>query len=116
MTGVQTCALPICSISQNLGHRIPDSIKSSGIVGSGREVDLDFHTLSRISFGPFPGDLDRLKAMGASYLEEQLHPDSIDDKAADVRVRRFESLEFECITCMNLKKKSCVLIWHVSPC
>ena len=99
------CELVRSSISQNLGHRIPDSIKSSGIVGSGREVDLDFHTLSRISFGPFPGDLDRLKAMGASYLEEQLHPDSIDDKAADVRVRRFESLEFDMHNMHEFKKE-----------
>ena len=36
------------------------------------------HLLNRASFGPAPGDLERVKAMGVdAYIEQQLHPQSI---------------------------------------
>jgi uncharacterized protein (DUF1800 family) len=36
--------------------------------------------LNRIAFGPRPGDVERVRAMGVTaYLEEQLNPDAIDD-------------------------------------
>lgn len=59
----------------------------------GAAIDPDFHLLSRAAFGPWPGDLERLRAMGrAAWLEEQLDPESIDDSLCDLRARRFESL------------------------
>ena len=45
------------------------------------------HLLSRITFGPRPGDVERVKRMGLSaFLEEQLHPDSIDDSQLENRL------------------------------
>lgn len=36
------------------------------------------HLLNRLAFGPRPGDVARVKTMGAdAYIEEQLHPDSL---------------------------------------
>lgn len=36
------------------------------------------HVLNRLGYGPRPGDLERVKAMGVErYIEEQLHPESI---------------------------------------
>jgi uncharacterized protein (DUF1800 family) len=59
-------------------------------------LDPDFHFLSRTSFGPMPGDLDRLRKMGRdAYLEEQLYPDRIDDTACTILWRRFESLHLK---------------------
>ena len=56
-------------------------------------VDLESHTLSRLSFGMRPGDYDRIQALGIEqYVEEQLKPESIDDSACDQLVRRFEAL------------------------
>jgi len=58
-------------------------------------IDPDFHLLSRAAFGPWPGDLDHLKRLGhRAWLEEQLHPERINDTACDLRAERFESLYF----------------------
>lgn len=43
--------------------------------------------LDRITFGPRPGDLNRVESMGLrAFLERQLHPDAIDDSAMDARL------------------------------
>lgn len=40
--------------------------------------------LNRITFGPKPGDLDRVKKMGVrAFIEEQLDPEKIDDSACE---------------------------------
>ena len=41
------------------------------------------HVLNRLTFGPRPGDVDKMRAMGlASWIDQQLHPERIDDAAA----------------------------------
>lgn len=41
------------------------------------------HVLNRLTFGPRPGEVDRVRAVGlASWIDEQLHPERIDDSAA----------------------------------
>ena len=40
------------------------------------------HVLNRIAFGPRPGDVERVRAIGLDrYVDEQLHPDRIKDEA-----------------------------------
>jgi uncharacterized protein (DUF1800 family) len=51
------------------------------------------HLLNRMGFGPRPGDVERVEQMGVSkYLEQQLHPEQIDDSLTDVRLSFFPSL------------------------
>src|SRR5438132_1192358 len=51
------------------------------------------HLLNRIAFGPRPGDVERVRQMGAGkYIEQQLHPELIDDSATDIRLETFDSL------------------------
>ncbi len=51
------------------------------------------HALNRLGFGPRPGDLDRVRAMGlAAYIETQLHPERIDDTPVASRLDRYETL------------------------
>jgi uncharacterized protein (DUF1800 family) len=51
------------------------------------------HALNRIGFGPRPGDLERVRAIGlATYIERQLHPDSVGDTAVESRLAQFETL------------------------
>lgn len=46
--------------------------------GTARNSKEVVHLLNRISFGPAPGDVERVKAMGVdAYIEQQLHPQSI---------------------------------------
>ncbi len=43
--------------------------------------------LNRIAFGPRPGEVERVNAMGAdAYIEEQLHPETIDDSVSEQRI------------------------------
>jgi uncharacterized protein (DUF1800 family) len=43
--------------------------------------------INRVSFGPRPGDFERVQQMGIdAYIDEQLHPESIDDRAVEQRV------------------------------
>src|SRR5438552_1441902 len=38
------------------------------------------HVLSRIGFGPRPGDVERVRTMGLQkYIDQQLHPERIPD-------------------------------------
>lgn len=49
------------------------------------------HVINRLSFGPAPGDLARVKAMGVdAYIDEQLHPERIAEPVA--LTRRLQSL------------------------
>ena len=51
------------------------------------------HALNRLAYGPRPGDLDRIKQMGlAKWIDQQLNPNSIDDKALDARLQNFPTL------------------------
>ena len=51
------------------------------------------HALNRLSYGPRPGDLDRLKAEGlAKHVERQLHPERIDDSACASELSRYPAL------------------------
>lgn len=63
------------------------------------DIDAVTHVLNRTAFGPRPGDHARVSKLGprpeeaaAAYLEQQLHPEKIDDGAAEDTVRRFETL------------------------
>jgi uncharacterized protein (DUF1800 family) len=45
------------------------------------------HLLNRITFGPSPGDLARIKQTGIDrFIEEQLHPETIDDSDLEKRL------------------------------
>lgn len=49
--------------------------------------------LRRASFGPRPGDIERVEQMGLSnYLDEQLHPDRLDDSGLDAKLAGLETL------------------------
>jgi uncharacterized protein (DUF1800 family) len=50
------------------------------------------HLLDRITFGPRPGDIERVQKLGwQKYLDEQLHPERIDDQALEQRLKNIPS-------------------------
>jgi uncharacterized protein (DUF1800 family) len=61
---------------------------------------LEVIALNRLAFGPRPGDYAKFKARAGgsaqakleSYLEEQLHPESIPDLECDARLAQFSTL------------------------
>ncbi|MEE8385745.1 MAG: DUF1800 domain-containing protein, partial [Dehalococcoidia bacterium] len=51
------------------------------------------HALNRLTYGPRPGDVDRLLAMGVDrWIEDQLHPDRIDDAELTEHLAGFDVL------------------------
>jgi uncharacterized protein (DUF1800 family) len=52
------------------------------------------HALNRLAYGPRPGDVERIRQMGlANWIEQQLNPNSIDDKVMEARLQDFPSLK-----------------------
>jgi uncharacterized protein (DUF1800 family) len=51
------------------------------------------HALNRLAYGPRPGDVERVRQMGlAKWIEQQLNPNAIDDRAAEARLEQFPTL------------------------
>ena len=54
------------------------------------------HALNRLSFGPRPGDVERITALGVDkWIDQQLHADKIDDHALDARLAPFRTLRMD---------------------
>jgi uncharacterized protein (DUF1800 family) len=54
------------------------------------------HALNRLTFGPRPGDVDRVTAMGVDqWFEQQLHPEKIDDSALETRLEPLRTLRMD---------------------
>ncbi|MDQ3622989.1 MAG: DUF1800 domain-containing protein [Verrucomicrobiota bacterium] len=52
------------------------------------------HALNRLGYGPRPGDVERVTQMGLEkYLQQQLHPETIDDSAAERIVAELDTLK-----------------------
>src|SRR4029077_8414309 len=52
-----------------------------------------FHALNRLAYGPRPGDVERVRQMGlAKWIDQQLNPNSIDDKALEARLENYPTL------------------------
>jgi uncharacterized protein (DUF1800 family) len=56
--------------------------------------EATLHALNRLGYGPRPGDVERVRQMGLEkWIEQQLHPDSIDDSALDARLQNYPTLK-----------------------
>ena len=60
------------------------------------EIDPVSHALSRLTFGPGPGDHARVTAMGVqAFIEEQLAPEKMDDSLCERATARFCDVGYE---------------------
>lgn len=54
------------------------------------------HALNRLTFGPRPGDLDQVLALGVDkWIDQQLHPEAIDDSALNARLGPLHTLNMK---------------------
>src|SRR5579872_4259572 len=75
------------------------SVRAANPAGELSERQKILHALNRLTFGPRPGDVDAVMAQGLeSWIEDQLHPESIDDSALNSRLAPYAS------TRMSLKQ------------
>jgi uncharacterized protein (DUF1800 family) len=53
------------------------------------------HALNRFTFGPRPGDVEAVSAMGLDrWFEQQLHPQNIDNAVLNARLRQFPAMQW----------------------
>src|SRR5580698_297662 len=58
------------------------------------EDEAILHAMNRLAYGPRPGDVDQVRHMGLEkWIEQQLHPESINDADLNLRLQRYPSLE-----------------------
>jgi len=75
-----TASLPAAADTRSKNTRLTDEQKI-------------IHLLNRIGFGPRPGDVEKVKRIGIDkYIEQQLHPERIDDSALQAKLTGLESL------------------------
>ena len=57
------------------------------------------HVLNRLGYGPRPGDIEHVRAMGVdAYIARQLRPQLIQDREVERRLERFQSLDLTTAT------------------
>jgi uncharacterized protein (DUF1800 family) len=67
--------------------------QKSTAVPAKADARLVAHVLNRMGFGPRPGDVARVEAMGLSaYIDSQLHPERVADTALTERLGAFTTL------------------------
>jgi uncharacterized protein (DUF1800 family) len=54
------------------------------------------HALNRFTFGPRPGDLEAIRAMGLDqWFSQQLHPDTLDQSGLNARLAQFPAMQLD---------------------
>lgn len=72
---------------------MPTCRSSGGFDMTSPDDQQILHLLNRSEFGPAAGDLERVRRMGRkTYLEEQLHPEGIDDSEMENRLSQLPTL------------------------
>ncbi len=92
----KTAALGIVISLSLLGGYTQHVLAKKKDPNSARQMDprkQALHALSRLTFGPRPGDVDRVTAMGVDqWIDQQLHPEKIDDTSIDTRLSALRTL------------------------
>src|SRR5882757_5819040 len=67
------------------------AVSSAGQIQGEERV---LHALNRLTFGPRPGDIAAVQAIGLKrWFEQQLQPESIDDSALEARLANFPAMK-----------------------
>jgi uncharacterized protein (DUF1800 family) len=100
---ILVCASLSISSSPMLGETAPSPADQSTSQGSARpsnqsaQIQGDariLHALNRFTFGPRPGDLEAVRAMGLEkWFNRQLHPETLDQTNLDARLAQFPAMQ-----------------------
>ena len=83
------CLILVCSTPQLLAKKEKPAYEQS-------ESKRALHALNRLTFGPRPGDVQNVMAMGVDqWIDLQLHPEKINDKALEARLAPFRTLRMD---------------------
>src|SRR5262249_58166957 len=63
------------------------------------EEEAILNELNRLAYGPRPGDIERVQQIGlAKWIDRQLNPNSVDDKALEARLENLPTLRMSTAT------------------
>jgi uncharacterized protein (DUF1800 family) len=78
--------------SQSTGHSKTRQTYQSGQLSGDERI---LHALNRFTFGPRPGDLEAVQAMGLEkWFTQQLHPETIDNSGLEARLTQFPAMQW----------------------
>lgn len=81
---ILAAALVICAALVTAAPSIPEDDRAAA------------HVLHRLAYGPRPGDVAAVRRRGvAAWIEEQLHPERLDDGALEARLVAFTTLALD---------------------
>ena len=93
LAGNGHCAGSTGLISRFSSHCSLYAAKKAKNAGSMDEQKRALHALDRLTFGPRPGDIQAVTAMGVDkWIELQLHPEKIDNSAMQARLAAYRTL------------------------
>ncbi|MGO8794756.1 MAG: DUF1800 domain-containing protein [Candidatus Sulfotelmatobacter sp.] len=76
-----------------LACAVPQMLAKKDMASAPNDPRHALHALNRLTFGPRPGDLQQVMAMGVDrWIDLQLHPDKIDDVALNARLEPLRTL------------------------
>jgi uncharacterized protein (DUF1800 family) len=76
--------------SQPTGTKLSGTAKSGTLTGDEKILQV----LNRFTYGPRPGDLERLRAIGLSaWFSQQINPAKIDDSALEARLAPYPAMQ-----------------------
>jgi uncharacterized protein (DUF1800 family) len=78
----------------SLGMIVPAGVTASGPTQHSPAEDARIvHALNRLGYGPRPGDVEKVRALGLqTWIQLQLHPERIDDRALEARLAGYRTL------------------------
>lgn len=83
----------VLALGLGVGARLVAGTKSNGEAGDQKRAA---HALNRLTFGPRPGDVQRVEAIGVDrWIDQQLHPEKINDAAVETRLGEFRTLRMD---------------------
>jgi len=82
-TNLATPVFPQTAVQKEPTHREMKKAQPAALTERERAI----HALNRLTFGPRPGDVEMVMRKGVdAWIEDQLHPESIDDSALSARL------------------------------
>jgi uncharacterized protein (DUF1800 family) len=97
----QGCEEAASALAGRFGETVPAAVA----LPDAADVDPAHHLLSRAAYGPWPGDLEAVRSMGAeAWVDRQLDPDSIDDAACNIRCGLIDSADLDVDLCYEMDR------------
>ena len=92
-SGIGTASLRALSAPADKAQSPGGAAKSAASTKPLTEDDKIVHVLNRLGFGPRPGDVQKVKAIGLqAYINQQLAPDTINDSVVDQQLVSYTML------------------------